>query len=354
MLLLRYDADRLQRMDPAEAMNLPKVVLHDHLDGGLRPATVLELAAQRGRRVPAQTSEGLADWFFESADSGSLARYLDTFTETVSLMQDADSLRRIAREFVIDMAADGIIYAETRWAPQQHVTGRLTAATATEAVQAGLVEGMETASRSGKTIIARQILCLMRHLDVPEDVVDLAVNHVPGVVGVDIAGPEDGFPLAPFTNALTRVQRAGIHLTVHAGEAAGSESILDALGHGAERLGHGVRIVQDRDESGWGPTARRVLSDHVPLEVCPTSNTQTGICRKVAEHPLSTLWPAGFNVTVSCDNRLMSRTTTSREISLVSQILNWDRDDALTVQRNALQAAFCSREDKQSLVPLLA
>ena len=213
-------------------MNLPKVVLHDHLDGGLRPATVLELAAQRGRPVPAQTPEDLATWFFESADSGSLARYLDAFTETIALMQDADSLRRVAREFVVDMATDGVIYAEARWAPQQHLTGGLSAAEAVEAVQVGLVDGMESASLSGTTIIARQILCLMRHLDVPEDVVDLAVNHAPGVVGVDVAGPEDGFPLAPFTNALTRVQAAGIHLTVHAGEAAGPESILDALNLG--------------------------------------------------------------------------------------------------------------------------
>lgn len=248
-------------MDSAEAMNLPKVVLHDHLDGGLRPATVLELAAQRGRPVPAQTPEDLATWFFESADSGSLARYLDAFTETIALMQDADSLRRVAREFVVDMATDGVIYAEARWAPQQHLTGGLSAAEAVEAVQVGLVDGMESASLSGTTIIARQILCLMRHLDVPEDVVDLAVNHAPGVVGVDVAGPEDGFPLAPFTNALTRVQAAGIHLTVHAGEAAGPESILDALNHGAERLGHGVRIIEDRDESGWGPTAQQVLSN---------------------------------------------------------------------------------------------
>lgn len=340
-------------MDSAEAMNLPKVVLHDHLDGGLRPATVLELAAQRGRPVPAQTPEDLATWFFESADSGSLARYLDAFTETIALMQDADSLRRIAREFVVDMATDGVIYAEARWAPQQHLTGGLSAAEAVEAVQVGLVDGMESASLSGTTIIARQILCLMRHLDVPEDVVDLAVNHAPGVVGVDIAGPEDGFPLTPFTNALTRIQAAGIHLTVHAGEAAGPESVLDALNHGAERLGHGVRIIEDRDESEWGPIAQRVLSNQVPLEVCPTSNTQTGICRKVAEHPLSTLWSTGFNITVSCDNRLMSRTTTSREISLVSQALCWNRDDALAAQRNALQAAFCSQDDKQSLVPLL-
>lgn len=345
--------DRLRRMDSAEAMSLPKVVLHDHLDGGLRPATVLDLAAERGRPVPANTPEGLADWFLEAADSGSLARYLDTFTETVALMQDADSLRRIAREFVEDMAADGVVYAETRWAPQQHLEGGLTAAEATEAVQAGLLEGMTSASESGKTIIARQILCLMRHLGVPDDVVDLAINHAPGVVGVDIAGPEDGFPLAPFADALERVRAAGIHLTVHAGEAAGPESVLDALDHGAERLGHGVRIIEDRDTSGWGPTAQRVLSRRVPLEVCPSSNTQTGICRSIADHPLCVLWRAGFNVAVSCDNRLMSRTTTSREVALAGQVLTWNRDDALQVQRNTLQAAFCTSAEQESLAPLL-
>ena len=148
-------------------MSLPKVVLHDHLDGGLRPTTVWELAAQRGRPLPARTPEDLAAWFFESADSGSLTRYLGTFTETVSLMQDADSLRRIAREFVADMASDGVIYAETRWAPQQHLAGGLTAVAATEAVQAGLVEGMESASRSGTTIIVRQIPVSYTHLTLP-------------------------------------------------------------------------------------------------------------------------------------------------------------------------------------------
>ncbi|MDO4412506.1 adenosine deaminase [Cutibacterium sp.] len=340
-------------MDSADAMNLPKVVLHDHLDGGVRPVTVLDLAAEHGRPVPVSDPDDLADWFFEAADSGSLTRYLDTFAETVALMQDGDSLRRIAREFVEDMANDGVIYAETRWAPQQHLAGGLTAAQATEAVQAGLLEGMESASTSGKIIIVRQILCLMRQLDVPEDVVDLAVNHAPGVVGVDIAGPENGFPLAPFTDALKRVQSAGIHLTVHAGEAAGPESILDALDHGAERLGHGVRVIEDRDAAGWGPTAQRVLSGRIPLEVCPSSNTQTGICRSIADHPLSVLWPAGFNLTLSCDNRLMSRTTTSREISLVSQVLGWNRDQALSVQRNALQAAFCTSAEKKSLARLL-
>ncbi|MGK2310216.1 adenosine deaminase [Cutibacterium sp. V970] len=340
-------------MDLAEAMSLPKVVLHDHLDGGVRPATILDLAAEHGRPAPANTPGGLASWFFEAADSGSLARYLDTFTETVALMQDADSLRRIAREFVEDMATDGVVYAETRWAPQQHLEGGLTAAEATEAVQIGLQEGMESASSAGKIIVARQVLCLMRHLDVPEDVVDLAVNHAPGVVGVDIAGPEDGFPLAPFSDALKRIQAAGIHLTVHAGEAAGPESVLDALDHGAERLGHGVRIIEDRDVSGWGPTAQRVLSHRVPLEVCPSSNTQTGICHRIDDHPLSVLWPAGFNIMLSCDNRLMSRTTTSREVSLVSQALAWSRDDALSVQCNALQAAFCTSTDKESLAPLL-
>lgn len=340
-------------MDHAAATALPKVVLHDHLDGGLRPATVLELAAERGRDVPATTAEGLADWFFESADSGSLARYLDTFTETVGLMQDADALRRVAAEFVEDMAADGVVYAETRWAPQLHLTDGLSAVDAVTAVQEGLSDGMARVSRSGRTVLVRQILCLMRHLPLREDVVDLAVNHAEGVVGVDVAGPEDGFPLAPFVDALSRVRRAGVHVTIHAGEAAGPASIEEALDAGAERLGHGVRIVEDRDRSGWGPVARRVLDAHVPLEVCPSSNTQTGVCTSLHDHPVRQLWPAGFTVTLSCDNRLMSRTTTSREVALVADELGWGVEEATRVQHTALSAAFCTEAEKGELRRLL-
>ncbi|PWH06985.1 adenosine deaminase [Brachybacterium endophyticum] len=332
---------------------LPLVVLHDHLDGGVRASTVLELSREFGIELPEGTVEGLADWFFEAADSGSLPRYLGTFARTLAVMQTARALRRIAREFVEDMVADGVCYAETRWAPEQHTEGGLSMAEAVAAVREGLEEGVAAAAAAGQRIVVGQILCIMRQNDprvAADHVVDLAIaGRGEGVVGVDLAGPEDGFLASRFRDALERAHDAGVHVTIHAGEAAGIDSIADALDCGAERLGHGVRLVDDLSDSGPGPTARRVRDQRVLLEVCPSSNLQTGAFADMSSHPVEALRRAGMRVAVSSDNRLMSRTSTSRELRRIIDVHGWSLAELERAALEGLDAGFAPDQQRHAL-----
>ncbi len=335
---------------------LPKVALHDHLDGGLRPATVLELAQEVGHPLPADTPEALADWFFEAADSGTLVRYLETFDHTIAVMQTADALRRVAREFVLDQAADGVVHAEARWAPEQHQRQGLSLAEAVAAVRDGLAEGEQEAVAQGRTITARQLVTGMRHADRSAEVAQLAVDfRDDSVAGYDIAGAEDGFPPSKHLAAFDLLKRANARWTVHAGEAAGVDSVWEAL-HlaGAQRIGHGVRIVEDITTAAdgtrrLGPLAALVRDLGLPLEVCPSSNLQTGIAATIAEHPIGVLVAEGFTVTVSCDNRLMSRTTLSRELALLSEAFGWGLDQLLALQLAAVDAAFLPLPERRRI-----
>lgn len=333
----------------------PKVALHDHLDGGLRPATVLQLGREAGIPVPGRTPEEVGDWFFRTADSGSLPRYLETFETTVSLMQTPQALTRVAREFVEDMTAERVVYAETRWAPQQHLRGGLTLDQAVAAVQQGLDEGAAAAARAGTPIVVGQLITVMRQLDPDPALAELAVSWLGrGVVGMDLAGPETGFGPGRFTGLFDSVRSAGGHITIHAGEADGLESIRAAIDCGAERLGHGVRLVDDLTSYGsgvisLGPIASQVRSRKIALEVCPSSNIQTGVCRTLADHPIDALWRAGLPVTISCDNRLMSATSMTRELTLVGQQLDWEPEDLRAVTLTALESAFCDEETFERL-----
>ncbi|MVA76414.1 adenosine deaminase [Auraticoccus sp. F435] len=339
-----------------EIRALPKVALHDHLDGGLRPQTVLELAAEAGHELPAQDAEALGDWFYEAADSGSLVRYLETFDHTVAVMQTADALRRVAREFVLDQAADGVVYAEARWAPEQHLRQGLSPEQAVRAVADGLAEGEAEVAAQGRTVVARQIVTGMRHADRSAEIARLAVAHRDSVCGYDIAGAEDGFPPSRHLEAFDVLKRASARWTVHAGEAAGLDSLWEAV-HlaGAQRLGHGVRIVEDVTlaEDGTrhlGPLAAFVRDTGIPLEVCPSSNLQTGIASTIEEHPVGLLVDLGFAVTVSCDNRLMSRTTLSRELALCCEAFDWDLEQLEVLQLTALDHAFLPLPDRARLL----
>ncbi|UQN28259.1 adenosine deaminase [Brachybacterium kimchii] len=329
---------------------LPKGVLHDHLDGGVRPQTVLDLSRELGIEPPAPTAEGIADWFADAADSGSLPRYLETFARVLELMQTPDSLRRVAREFVEDMAADGVVYAETRWAPEQHLESGLSMEEAVDAVQAGLDEGTAQVEAAGDRILVGQILCQMRQNAPREEIVDLAIaRQGRGVVGIDLAGPEDGFPASRFRPQLERARAAGVHVTIHAGEAAGVDSIADALDCGAERLGHGVRLIDDIDAGVVGPTARRVREDGVVLEVCPSSNLQTGAFADMPSHPVDALRRAGMRVAVSSDNRLMSRTWTSRELGRIVDTFSWGLDELEQAALIGLDNGFAPGEQRRAL-----
>ena len=332
---------------------LPKVSLHDHLDGGLRPATVLELAGEIDHPLPAEDGDALGGWFREAADSGSLVRYLETFEHTVAVMQSAVNLRRVAAEFVADLAADGVVYGEARWAPEQHTQQGLSMVEAVAAVSQGLQEGTALARRRGQEIVVRQILTSMRHGEPSLDVADLVLAD-PGhdVAGFDIAGAEDGFPPARFLPAFVHLRMHGRAYTIHAGEAAGVESIAGAvLACGANRIGHGVAITSDiGPDDSLGPVAAYVRDQRIPLELCPSSNVQTGAVPSLPEHPLARLDGLGFTVTVNCDNQLMSGTRLSRELALLVETFDYGLADLRRLTLNAAEAAFWPLPQRRALI----
>lgn len=332
---------------------MPKIALHDHLDGGLRPQTVIELAAQVGHQLPSTDATELGRWFFQAADSGSLVRYLETFAHTVAVMQTADALRRVAREFVEDQAADGVIHAEARWAPEQHLERGLTLAAAIEAVRDGLAEGVAAAAAVGRQISARQIVTAMRHVPEPTtEIAELAVTYRhDSVCGFDIAGAEDGFPPSRFLASFEYLRRHNMEFTIHAGEAYGVPSIWEAVQLcGTSRIGHGVRIIEDVAADGTvGEFAQYVLDRQLPLEVSPSSNLQTGIAATMGEHPFGRLAALGFAVTINCDNRLMSATTMSREYALVSGAFGYGDAQLLEFSLTAAKAAFLPHAERLAL-----
>ncbi|WP_233557979.1 adenosine deaminase [Tessaracoccus antarcticus] len=340
-----------------EIRTLPKVALHDHLDGGLRPATIIEHCADNGAQLPTTDPEALRRWFFEAADSGSLVRYLETFDHTIAAMQTADQLARVAREFVLDQAADGVIYAEARYAPEQHLRQGLALPDVVEAVGRGLVEGMAEAEALGQGIVAQQIVTSMRHGEPTIEIADLAVRYRhESVCGFDIAGAEDGFPPSRFQAAFDHLKHNNAYFTIHAGEAFGLPSIWEAVQLcGANRLGHGVRIVEDItvDENGrrhLGDLAAYVRNERIPLELCPSSNLQTGIADTIANHPIGMLKDLGFRITVNCDNRLMSDTSMSREFAKLVDAFGWDLDDVEWVTINAMKSAFLPFDERLALI----
>ncbi|MGY1849172.1 adenosine deaminase [Blastococcus sp. SYSU DS1021] len=331
----------------------PKVLLHDHLDGGLRPQTVLDLADELGYRdLPAGDAESLGRWFREAADSGSLVQYLETFAHTAAVMQTPDPVARVARECALDLAADGVVYAEVRMAPEL-LTAGMPMEAAVEAMLDGYAQGSREAAAAGTPIRIGTLLCGMRQNDRWEEVADLVVRYRDaGVVGFDLAGPEIGFPPDRIPAAIALLDRAGAHRTVHAGEAAGIASIEAALdGAGAERLGHGVRIADEVAADGaLGPVARRVRDAQVTLEVAPSSNVQTGAYPSLAEHPVDRLHRLGFAVTLNTDNRLMSGVSVTSEVTAVATTFGWTWDDVQTVTERALAGAFLPAEERQRLL----
>lgn len=348
---------------------LPKISLHDHLDGGVRPATILELADEVGVPTPAGDARSLRRWFAEQSDSGSLTEYLKTFDLVTAVMQSEQALTRVAREFVTDLAKDGIIYGEVRWAPEQHVAGGLSLAQAVDAVQRGIEEGEDEADAAGHSIRIGQILSAMRHNDLAREVAEVAVAfRERGVVGFDIAGPEDGYPASQHRDAFDYLASQFFPVTVHAGEAAGPSSIRSALIDGrALRLGHGVRVAEDLqiiEREGdevhvqFGDLARWVRDREVPLELSVSSNLQTGAIAAwgddIADHPFDLLYQLGFAVTVNTDNRTMSETSLTRELALLVDAFDYDLDDLEAFQFNAASAAFLPVEEREEIVEIIA
>ena len=335
----------------------PKVLLHDHLDGGLRPATVAELAAEAGHELPARDPDGLRRWFEDSAASGSLEHYLETFEHTVAVMQTAAQLRRVAREAVVDLAADGVVYAEVRYAPEQHLAEGLSLEQVVEAVRDGFVEGQDLARRDGCPIVVRQLLTAMRHQARSREIAELTVAYRhQGVVGFDIAGAEAGYPPTRHLDAFEYLQRENAHFTIHAGEAFGLPSIWQAIQWcGADRLGHGVRIIDDVTMSGDGtPSLGRLASyvrdKRIPLEMCPSSNIQTGAAASIAEHPIGLLTRLRFRVTVNTDNRLMSGTSMTDEMAKLVDAFGYGMDDVRWFTINAMKSAFLPFDERLAII----
>jgi adenosine deaminase len=358
-----------------DIQKLPKVSLHDHLDGGLRPQTILELAELDGVELPIDPDTGtqidsaarLGQWFADQSDSGSLVEYLKTFDITTGVMQTAEGLTRVSREFVEDLADDGVIYGEIRWAPEQHLSRGLKLDAAVEAVQEGLAQGVANAADSGHTIQVGQLISAMRHLDRGLEIAQLALRHRDkGAVGFDIAGPEAGFPPSRMSEAFELLATNMFPITVHAGEADGIESIRSALVEGRTlRLGHGVRIAEDiahlsaplAQEAGLGEVARWVLERQIPLETSPSSNLQTGAVAawgtEMAHHPFDHLYRLGFAVTVNTDNRLMSSTTLSKELWLLAQAFGYGLDDLLAFQLTAAAGGFMPFDASEKVIDSL-
>jgi len=350
-------------------VDLPKVSLHDHLDGGLRPATVLELADEAGLALPVDDADRLGAWFVERASSGSLPSYLEAFDLTVGVLQTEGALRRAAREFALDLAADGVVHGEVRWAPEQHLRGGASLDAVVEAVQAGFDDAVVELADGGHDLSVGQVLSAMRQGDRSAEIARLALRHRErGVVGFDIAGPEDGHPPSRHREAFDLLASEFFPVTVHAGEAAGLDSIRGALLDGrALRLGHGVRVAEDvrvvasgpdRTTVELGPIASWVRDREVTLELAPSSNLQTGAIAAwgtdLDDHPFDLLHQLGYRVTVNTDNRLMSGTSLSRELALLVQAFDYDLDDLEAFQLHAAAAAFLPLEERDDLADRVA
>ena len=331
----------------------PKVLLHDHLDGGLRPLSVIELADETGYAgLPTQDPAELATWMTRGADRKDLVLYLDTFAHTTGVMQTADALYRVAVECAEDLLADGVVYAEVRFAPELHTERGLSMDDVLEAVTSGFADASKDTALTIRTICSA-----MRHERNSLEVSQLAVRwRDRGVIGFDIAGPEKGFPPDDHVLAFQYAQRENFHFTIHAGEAYGPPSIWKALQWcGAERLGHGVRIVDDItvDEDGnaeLGRLAHSIRDRRVPLEVCPTSNLHTGVVDDLADHPIKLFKDLKFRVTLNTDNRLMSNISMTGEMENMVRVFGWDLRDMQWLTVNAMKSAFLPFDERLVLI----
>ncbi len=332
---------------------IPKVLLHEHLDGGLRPATVIELAAEQGYTgLPTTDPSALADWFHRGAQRGNLPEYLEGFQHTTGVMQSAEALERVAFEFIEDMAGDGVAYAEVRFAPVFHTAGGLTQDEVVQAVSRGLRRGEDAFGVRWGLII-----CAMRHLKDSLEAAELAIRcRDLGVVGFDLAGGEDGFPPKKHVEAFQAIERANFYITIHAGEAYGPESIWQALQYcGAHRLGHATRL---RDDIAFfpdgtmklGPLAQYILDRRVPLEMCLLSNLHTGACPSLEEHPFGVFFRRGFRVCLNTDDRLMSDTTMTKETTLATELFDLSLAELEKLSLNAMKSAFAPFDERLKLI----
>jgi len=336
----------------------PKVVLHDHLYGGLRPRTVIDLASEYGyTKLPTTDVDELTAWFHRGAARKSLALYLETFDHTFGVMQDKDAIIRVAAECAEDLAADGVVYAEIRYAPELSTDKGLTLDEVIDANLEGFRIGAMRAAEAGRSIVMKVIVTAMRQFARSVEVAEAAIRwRDAGTVGFDVAGPEKGFPPTRYLEAFDLVRHENFHITIHAGESFGLKSIWEALQFcGAERLGHGVRIIDDvtvdpDGEAVLGRLAAFVRDRRIPLEMCPTSNVHTGAAASIEAHPFDLLRRLRFRVTVNTDNRLMSNVTMSSEFAALDAAFDLGLDEMEWLTLNAIKSAFAPFDERIRLI----
>jgi adenosine deaminase len=345
-------------LDLEKIRKAPKALLHDHLDGGLRPSTVIDIAGQTGYDgLPATDVDELAKWFRTRSHSGSLERYLEPFSHTVAVMQTPDALYRVAYECVEDLAADSVVYAEVRFAPELHIDRGLSFDQIVDAVLEGFAAGEKACAAAGRAITVRLLVTAMRHAAVSRRIAELAIRfRDKGVVGFDIAGAEAGNPPTRHLDAFEYMRDHNARFTIHAGEAFGLPSIHEAIAFcGADRLGHGVRIVDDIEviEDGdvrLGTLASILRDKRIPLELCPSSNVQTGAVKSIADHPFDLLARTRFRVTVNTDNRLMSDTSMSLEMHRLVEAFGYGWSDLERFTINAMKSAFIPFDERLAII----
>ena len=336
----------------------PKVLLHDHLDGGLRPATVVDLAREYGYDgLPTQDPDEVAMWFRRGADRKSLELYHETFEHTVGVLQERDAIIRVAAECAEDLASDGVAYAEVRYAPELSTERGLTLDEVIEANIEGFRIGSERAAAAGQPIVMRVLVTAMRQAARSVEVAQAAVRwRDAGVVGFDIAGPEAGYRPTRHLEAFDYIRHENFHITIHAGESFGLPSIWEALQFcGAERLGHGVRIVDDIEVADdgqvtMGRLAAFVRDRRVPLEMCPTSNVHSGAVASIEDHPFDLLRRLRFRVTVNTDNRLMSNVSLSGEFAALDEAFGLGLGEMEWLTLNAMKSAFAPFDERLALI----
>ncbi len=341
------------KLDEATLRALPKVLLHEHLDGVLRPQSIIDLAKlAKYTKLPTEDPQALAEWFFRGANTGSLAEYLKGFTHTIAVMQTEDALERVAYEQVEDLKKDGVVYFETRFAPVVHIKKGLTHQRVVSSVLKGLERG-----RKDFGIPSGLIICAMRNMNVSLEMAELAVDFRDrGVVGFDLAGEEGGYPPKKHVDAFHFIQRKNFNITIHAGEGYGKESIWQAIQYcGAHRIGHGTRLIEDIAVADgkvvkFGDLAQYVLDKRIPLEICLNSNVHTGATPSLAAHPFKILYREGFRVTLNTDNRLMSNTTMTREFQSAAETFGLTVDDFEKVTINAMKSAFIPYHHRIQLI----
>ena len=341
-------------LDRQLLQSLPKVLLHEHLDGVLRPETVIDLARTEGyKQLPTENPVELAHWFHQGANQGSLPKYLEGFVHTIAVMQTEEALERVAYEQAEDLSRDAVVYFETRFAPVFHTRKGLTHQQVVSAVLKGLERG-----RKDFGISSGLIICAMRNMDVSLEMAELAVDfRERGVVGFDLAGEEGGYPPKKHVDAFHYIQRQNFNITIHAGEGFGKESIWQAIQYcGAHRIGHGTRLIEDIAvaEDGkvvkLGDLAQYVLDKRIPLEICLISNVQTGAAPSLAGHPFKMFYQENFRVTLNTDNRLMSNTTMTREFQAAADTFGLGLDDFEKITINSMKSAFLPFSQRIKLI----